>query len=266
MDLSPDNIAAAAEAIRVPALEARLALLDQGAALAPARLDLFACARPSAGADGYPAVLTIAGAATALLETGFTVNSGTLDTDLDAATDLSGVYADRASFLAAIEALSGVAGAVIVGSDLVLTGATLGALGTLDLTVALVVDTVQVSAAIAQVTGSAIDPPVVAIDLTAGAGVVVDETDEDVRSVRIEIDAPIEGQVTGADPATGSIPLWARFYRPNGDWWADVSCSVEGGDGELQLAATGTEGEPPVSVARLFQGAYARLSSVVIAG
>lgn len=163
MDLSPDNIAAAAEAIRVPALQARLDMLVQGEAATPARLELFATTKPT---PGDPA-----------------------------------------------------------GAD-----------------------------------------PVVSIDLTASAGSVMDEVVEDVRSVRLELDAPIEGQVTGADPATGSIPLWARFYTPAGDWWADVSCSVEGGDGELQLVATGTEGDPPVSVARLFNGAYARVSSFVIAG
>lgn len=81
---------------------------------------------------------------------------------------------------------------------------------------------------------------------------------EDVRQVRLEIATPIEGQVTGADPATGSIPLWARIYTPADDWWTDVTALVEGGTGEAQLAATGTEGDPPVSVARL--------SSFMIAG
>jgi hypothetical protein len=110
------------------------------------------------------------------------------------------------------------------------------------------------------------DDPVVSLDLTATAGEVIDEIIEEVRSVRLELEAPIEGQVDGADPSEGSIPIWARFYTPAGDWWADVTCSVEGGDGELQLAATGTEGELPVSVARLFNGAYARISSFVIEG
>ena len=106
----------------------------------------------------------------------------------------------------------------------------------------------------------------VSIALTATAGTVVDETVETVRSVRLELDAPIEGQVTGADPATGSIPTWGRILTPAGDWWADITVSVDDGDGELQLAATGAEGEPPVPVARLFNGAYARVSSFVIEG
>lgn len=84
--------------------------------------------------------------------------------------------------------------------------------------------------------------------------------------MRLEIATPIEGQVAGADPATGSIPLWGRIYTPAGDWWEDATVSVEGGDGEVQLAATGTEGDPSVPVARLFSGAYARIASFVIAG
>jgi hypothetical protein len=163
MDQSPAHIAAVAEAVRAPALSARLDMLAQGAAADPARLELFATTRPDPGASA--------------------------------------------------------------GGD-----------------------------------------PVVIIDFTSTAGTVVDETVEAVRSVRLEIDTPIEGQVTGADTATGSIPLWGRIYTPAGDWWADVSVSVEDGGGEVQLSATGTEGEPATPVARLFNGAYARLSSFVMAG
>lgn len=163
MDQSPAHTAAVAAAVRAPALAARLAMLAQGAALTPARIDLYATTRPvpgeSAGADAL-----------------------------------------------------------------------------------------------------------VSINFTARAGVVTDVMVETVRSVNLEIDTPIEGQVMGADPATGSIPLWARILSPTGDWWADVSVSVEGGDGEVQLTATGQEGDPPVPVARLFSGAFARLSSFVIAG
>jgi len=106
----------------------------------------------------------------------------------------------------------------------------------------------------------------VSIALTSTVGTVIDEVVETVRSVRLELDAPIEGQVADADPATGSIPTWGRILTPAGDWWADITVSVEGGDGELQLAATGTEGEPAAPVARLFNGAYSRVSSFVIEG
>lgn len=163
MDQSTAHTEAVAEAVRAPALQARLDMLAQGAAANPARLELFATTKPTPG-------------------------------------DPPG--------------------------------------------------------------GS----PLVVINLTSTAGTLIDETVNNVRSVRLELDAPIEGQVTGADPSTGSIPLWARFYTPAGDWWADVTCSVEDGGGELQIAATGTEGNPPAPVARLFNGAYARVSSFVIEG
>ena len=106
----------------------------------------------------------------------------------------------------------------------------------------------------------------VSIPMTSTAGTVIDEIVETVRSVRLELDAPIEGQVTGADASTGSIPTWGRILTPAGDWWADITVSVEGGTGELQLAATGQEGDPLADVARLFNGAYARVSSFVIEG
>lgn len=164
MDQSPAHTLAVAEAVRAPALQARLDMLAQGAEATPARVELFATEQPATPGDA-------------------------------------------------------------AGAD-----------------------------------------PVVSINFSATAGTVIDEVVEGVRAVRLEIATPIEGQVTGADPSTGSIPLWGRIYTPAGDWWADVTASVEGGDGEVQLAATGTEGDPPESVARLFNGAFARLSSFVIAG
>lgn len=163
MDQSTAHTAAVAEAVRAPALHARLDTLAQGAEATPARIELFATTRPDPG-----------------------------------------------------EAAGG--------------------------------------------------DPLVSIFLTAGVGEVTDETVETVRTVQLVLDTPIEGQVDGADPATGSIPLWARMYSPAGDWWADVSVSVEGGAGEVQMAATGQEGEPLADVARLFNGAFARLSSFVIEG
>ena len=163
MDQSTAHTEAVAEAVRVPALNARLAMLDKGAAANPARLELFATSRPDPGE--------------------------------------------------------------LAGGD-----------------------------------------PLVSINLTNSAGAVTDAVVDEVRRVRLVLDAPIEGQVTGADTDVGSIPTWGRFYTPAGDRWADVSVSVEGSSAELQLAATGTEGEPAAPVARLFNGAFARVSSFVIAG
>lgn len=103
--------------------------------------------------------------------------------------------------------------------------------------------------------------PVVSIPMTAAAGAVLGDPD-----YRIEIDTPIEAQITGADPSTGSIPTWARITTPAGDWWADVSVTVEGEGGEVQLVQTGTEGDPAVPVARLYNGAFCRLASFVLQG
>lgn len=102
------------------------------------------------------------------------------------------------------------------------------------------------------------DSPIVSVSLSAAAGTV------HAPSYQLRLDVPLEGQITGADPATGSVPLWARISGPTGDWWADASVTAEGGGGELQLVATGTESGSPV--VRLYNGAFARLSSFVFQG
>lgn len=104
------------------------------------------------------------------------------------------------------------------------------------------------------------DDPIVEFELTATAGTVDEEL------FRIQLDVPIEAQVDGADAQNGTIPLWARVYTPDGSWWADVTVSVTGDGGEIQMDATGLEGDPAEPVVRLFNGAFARLSSVVIQG
>lgn len=102
--------------------------------------------------------------------------------------------------------------------------------------------------------------PIVSIPMTAAAGVV------DTDLYQLQVATPIEAQITGADASTGTIPLWARITTPSGDWWADLSVSVEGGGGEVQLVATGEEGDPAVPVARLYNGAFARLESIIVQG
>jgi len=106
------------------------------------------------------------------------------------------------------------------------------------------------------------DPPggaaIVVMPLSATAGTVHEP------SYQLRIDAPIEAQVTGADPATGTVPIWARVYDPAGAWWGDVSVTAEGGGGDIQLVPTGSDGGVPV--ARYFNGAFARLSSFVFQG
>lgn len=100
--------------------------------------------------------------------------------------------------------------------------------------------------------------PVVSIPLTAAAGTV------DEPQIQLALATPIEAQVTGADATTGTIPTWARVLDVDGDWWADLTVSVEGGGGEIELAQTGTESAQPV--ARLFNGAIARITSAIIQG
>lgn len=106
--------------------------------------------------------------------------------------------------------------------------------------------------------GSGTPAPLAVLTLSAGAGVI------DEEEYQILIATPLESQVTGADPEDGSIPAWARIRRPNGDWWADLTVSVEGDGGEIELTQTGVEGGNPV--VRWYNGAFARLASAVIQG
>lgn len=101
---------------------------------------------------------------------------------------------------------------------------------------------------------------VVSIKLASTAGTV------DGRIYQLSLSVPVEGQVSGADPTEGSIPLWARIYGPDDSWWADASVSVAGSGGEIQMAPTGQEGDPLEDVARLYNGAFARLTSAVFQG
>lgn len=102
------------------------------------------------------------------------------------------------------------------------------------------------------------DPPIVEIELTTSAGTL------DELAFTIILTTPLEGQVTGAHVSDGSIPVWGRILGPLGDWWSDVTVSVEGGAGEIQIAQTGVEASVPV--ARLFNGAFCRIISAVFEG
>jgi len=90
----------------------------------------------------------------------------------------------------------------------------------------------------------------------------------DEEAIEIVIDTPMEGQITGADPATGTVPLWGRVWGPGPEpeWWGDVSAGVVGSETEVQMAATTEEGEPPEPTARMYQGAFSRIMSFVIDG
>jgi len=100
--------------------------------------------------------------------------------------------------------------------------------------------------------------PIVTINLTETAGVV------DTDLFQIKLDAPVEGQIDGADPTLGTIPLWGRVSDPAGAWWGDVTVTVEGSGGEIQVEQTGIENSVPV--ARLYNGAFCRLTSMTFQG
>lgn len=91
--------------------------------------------------------------------------------------------------------------------------------------------------------------PLATLALSATAGTVTEEL------FQIQIDVPLETQITGADPATGTDVVWARIYDGEGDWWADVSVTDEDGDGEVKV----------VNI-RFYNGEFARLTSFVIQG
>ncbi len=90
---------------------------------------------------------------------------------------------------------------------------------------------------------------VVTIPLGASAGSV------DTDLFQIQLTVPIEAQITGANPATGSTVTWARILDGDGDWFADVSVSDEAGSGEIKLQTT-----------LLYNGAYCRITSAVFQG
>jgi len=90
---------------------------------------------------------------------------------------------------------------------------------------------------------------VVTLTMTATAGTVDNEL------FQIQLDVPIESQITGADPTTGTTVTWARIYDGTGAWWADATVSDEAGVGEIKLQTT-----------LLYNGAYCRLTSAIFQG
>ncbi|THF61388.1 hypothetical protein E6C76_20090 [Pseudothauera nasutitermitis] len=106
--------------------------------------------------------------------------------------------------------------------------------------------------------GSGTPTPLAVLTFPASAGTV----DEDEHMILLA--SPLEALVTGADPVDGTIPIWARLRMPGGDWWGDLTVSVEGEGGEVQLVQTAIEGGVPV--VRWFNGAPARLATMTIQG
>ena len=90
---------------------------------------------------------------------------------------------------------------------------------------------------------------VVTITLGATPGTV------DTDLFQIQLTVPIESQITGADPATGTTVTWARIFDGTGAVWYDASVSDEAGSGEIKLQTT-----------LLYNGAFCRLTSAVFQG
>lgn len=90
---------------------------------------------------------------------------------------------------------------------------------------------------------------VVTITLGATPGTV------DTDLFQIQLTVPIESQITGADPATGTTVTWARIFDGTGAVWYDASVSDEAGPGEIKLQTT-----------LLYNGAFCRLTSAVFQG
>lgn len=90
---------------------------------------------------------------------------------------------------------------------------------------------------------------VASIPLAVTAGTV------DTDLFQIQLTVPIEAQIDGADPATGTEVALARVLDGDGDWWADLTVSDEAGSGEIKLINT-----------LLLNGEYARLVTGIING
>lgn len=90
---------------------------------------------------------------------------------------------------------------------------------------------------------------VVSISVASTAGTV------DTDLFKIVLTTPIEAQITGANPSTGSVVTWAHIIDGDGDWFADVTVSDEAGSGEIKLQTT-----------LLYNGAFCRITSAVFQG
>lgn len=92
-------------------------------------------------------------------------------------------------------------------------------------------------------------PSVVTMTMAAGVGTV------DEALFQIQFAAPIEAQVTGADPSTGTVVTWAAIYDGDGALWGYGTVSNEAGSGNFKLQTT-----------TLLQGSFARLTSLTVQG
>ena len=91
--------------------------------------------------------------------------------------------------------------------------------------------------------------PIVTIPMAGAVGTV------DEALFQIQFVVPVEGQVTGADPATGTTVTWAAIYDGDGEVWGYGTVGDLLGDGDFKLQET-----------LLLQGSFARLTSMVVEG
>lgn len=251
MNINSSLDTAALQAARRPGMAARLATLQ------------------------HRARVTVPGLVQAALDTGATI-ALTIETDQSAgAQDVTGTYADLAALQSAIESVAGVHATQAHGADLLILADTVGDGGSVEA----VYDSVTYTGAGTDLSPAQIEiydgtqptpgdpapnPVIVTVACTPELGTITDGWRDAARVVTLVVTTPLEGQITGADEATGTIPTWARLVDPTGTWAADLTVTVDGAGGELQLAQTGEEGGQPV--ARLFNGAFARISSFRIEG
>ena len=91
--------------------------------------------------------------------------------------------------------------------------------------------------------------PVVSLTMNPTVGTV----DEALKQIQFTV--PIESQIVGADPVSGTVVTWAVIYDGDGEVWGYGTVTDEAGSGDFKLQTT-----------TLLNGAYARLTSATVQG
>ena len=91
--------------------------------------------------------------------------------------------------------------------------------------------------------------PIVTIPMAGAVGTV------DEALFQIQFVVPVEGQVDGADPTTGTTVTWAVIYDGDGVVWGYGTVTDEAGDGHFKVQST-----------TALQGAFIRLLSGAVQG
>ena len=91
--------------------------------------------------------------------------------------------------------------------------------------------------------------PIVTIPMAGAVGTV------DEALFQIQFVVPIEGQVDGAAPETGTTVTWAAIYDGDGVVWGYGTVTDEAGSGDFKLFDV-----------LLYNGAFTRLTSATVQG